>query len=171
MWVSTVGSNNSGSISPFSACQWIVAVASANLSSMRMSCVTDSASGASLEGNEDLELPEDAAANIVLHQPSHNRPPISNAVAAGAAPLGLAGGGAGSGRRGNCQSLRNAGITTCKSRNAPRTTRNTVAPFGYRRAAQMSSIQPKTQPAVLDPRRSITHPNTHTASASSAGQA
>src|ERR1035437_10053926 len=138
---------------------------------MRMSCVTDSASGASLEGNVDLELSEGAAANVALHQPSHNRPPISNAVAAGAAPLWVAGGGAGSGRRGNCQSLRNAGITTCKSRNAPRTRRNTVAPFGYRRAAQMSSIQPNNQPTVFDPRLSVTHPKTHTASASSAGQA
>src|ERR1035441_8739159 len=171
MWVSTVGSNNSGSISPFSACQWNVAVASANLSSMRMSWVTDSASGGSLEGNADLELPDGAAANVALHQPSHTMPPINNAVTAGAAPLWVAGGGAGNGRRGNCQSLRSAGITTCKSRNAPRTRRNTVAPFGYRRAAQMSSIQPKTQPMVFDPRLSVTQPKTHTASASSAGQA
>src|SRR5207253_2280690 len=99
----------------------------------------------------------DSAAFVPLPIANQSRPPINHAATAGAAPPFL-GEGAGCGRRGNCQSRRKAGTTTCSNRNAPITSRNATAPFEQRSAAQASSVQPRTQPAERNHERCVTQP-------------
>ena len=154
MRVSTAGSNSSGSISPFSACQRIFAVPSANLSSMRMSWVTDSASGASLAGSAD-----DLGSRAAVRQAAARRTKLSHSRPAHQQG-GDRGRGAVLGRRWHggqrlARQLRRVGaargsrLATAGRRRARRGRRSRRSDNAGppRRAA----VQPRTQPAVFEP--------------------
>ena len=134
--VSTAGSNNSGSRCPFTACQRIFAVASANFSSTRIVCVTLSATGASFGGNCTAS---GACADATPFHPTS--PAISSdAVAAALPPPAF--GVLAFGFLGAHHSFFSAGTATFQTKNAAMMARNAHAPFGQRSAAHASSVQP-----------------------------
>ena len=137
--MSTAGSNNSGSRWPFTACQRIFAVASANFSSTRICCVTVSATGGSF-GSKAAGAGGAGVSAMPHRQPGEE--PIKNGrghrrrFPVDAAKPGPAC--AASARAGAARESRSA-----REERGDTTTKNARAPFGQRSAAHASSVQPR----------------------------
>ena len=146
-------------------------MASANFSSTRISCRTDSAIAAPSPRSADLEsavspifnrlrvvpaelFESEASAVPATHQ---TNPPTSNPVTAAAAPPSVAAGDD-SGLGGNCHKRRSAGRKTFNARNATMIIRNAPPPFGNRSAAHTSNVQAKIQPMLLNQVLSVHQP-------------
>src|SRR6185436_17928604 len=127
---------------------------------MRMSWMTDSGEAGVWTGVlKDSEGRAVFSAAEARSPPSRNhaRLPINHAVTAGAAPLSVAATEAAAVLPGNCHNRRSAGMIPCSNTNATITQRNAVVPFGLRKAAHASSVQPRMEAAALIERLSVFH--------------